>query len=427
MTDFRRVISHGRTSALALGLGVMALSACSGNFDPDLRSGVNGLSTSSAGYSDRQSRPDPDSRGVISYPSFDVAVARRGDTINDVAARIGADAPTLARYNGIGMGARLRQGEVIALPGRTRAAPIAETNADGTQVIGLPATDEVGVTPLGEPETVDISTLAGAAIDRADARPAPVPFQTKPEPARATKPTPTPTPTQTGAEPIRHKVKRGETAYSISRLYNVSVRSVADWNGLGSNLNVREGQYLLIPAGGASPERVAALEPETKTVVPGAGSPTPTPPSASKPLPAEDTVATPPPAPVSPNLSKDRTPASGTSRLLMPVQGKIIHGYEKGKNDGIDIAVAAGTAVKAAEGGTVAAITRDTEQIPILVLRHPGNILTVYANITDIAFEKGAKVSRGQTIARVRDSNPAFLHFEVREGFDSVDPVPYVN
>ena len=39
---------------------------------------------------------------------------------------------------------------------------------------------------------------------------------------------------------------------------------------------------------------------------------------------------------------------------------------------------------------------------------------------------KGDKVARGQAIAVVRSGNPAFLHFEVRRGVDSVDPMPYL-
>ena len=42
-------------------------------------------------------------------------------------------------------------------------------------------------------------------------------------------------------------MQRGETAYTIARLYNVSAKSLAEWNGLGPDLAVREGQYLLIP------------------------------------------------------------------------------------------------------------------------------------------------------------------------------------
>ena len=35
-------------------------------------------------------------------------------------------------------------------------------------------------------------------------------------------------------------------------------------------------------------------------------------------------------------------------------------------------------------------------------------------------------VTRGQSIGSVRAGDPAFLHFEVRKGFDSVDPMTYL-
>jgi murein DD-endopeptidase MepM/ murein hydrolase activator NlpD len=110
----------------------------------------------------------------------------------------------------------------------------------------------------------------------------------------------------------------------------------------------------------------------------------------------------------------------------MPVSGSIIRPYVNSKNDGIDIAASAGTAVQAAEAGTVAAITKDTEQVPILVLRHSDGLLTVYANIDGITVAKGASVTKGQTIAKARASDPGFVHFEVRKGFESVDPMPYL-
>jgi len=269
-------------------------------------------------------------------------------------------------------------------------------------------------------EEVDITTLAGNALNR---------VEETPTPAAAS-------PIQSGPEPIQHQVVRGETAYSIARLYDVSVRSLADWNGLGSDLTVREGQFLLIPVSKEatqsrptpSPEPVVSPSPEPETVsIPGAGTVAPEPPSASTPLPEPEPepvaaeVPTPPPT-----LAEERTSVSA-SRLSLPVQGAIIRDYEKGKNDGIDIAASPGTAVKAAGDGTVAAITRDVDGIPILVLRHSGNLLTVYANIDDVAFSKDQKVSKGQTIAKVRGTAPSFLHFEVREGFESVDPIKFLN
>jgi murein DD-endopeptidase MepM/ murein hydrolase activator NlpD len=117
---------------------------------------------------------------------------------------------------------------------------------------------------------------------------------------------------------------------------------------------------------------------------------------------------------------------AANGRFGYPVQGSIIREYAKGRNDGIDIAAAAGTSVKAAAAGEVAAITRNTDNVPIIVVRHDDGLLTVYANVADLSVAKGDAVTRGQTIAKVRPGNPAFVHFEVRQGFESVDPLPYL-
>ena len=131
-------------------------------------------------------------------------------------------------------------------------------------------------------------------------------------------------------------------------------------------------------------------------------------------------------APAAANLGADRTAASGSSRLLMPVSGKIIRTYEKKKNDGIDIAGSPGAAVGAADEGTVRAVTADADKVPIVVVDHGDNLLTVYANLDGIAVKKGDRLKRGQTLARLRAGDKAYVHFEVRKGFDSVDPMPYL-
>lgn len=367
-----------------MGVSLLALGACGGfgGFDPDLRGGAGAFDTSEAARNATAARPEPDPRGVVSYPGYQVAIARRGDTINSVAARIGTDALSLSRYNALPQDAVLREGEIIALPAR-----VAEPGTGGFNS-----------------GTVDVATIAGAAIDRADGGPGLPP----------------------GDQPTRHRVTAGETAFSIARLYGVPVAALAEWNGLGPDLALRDGQYLLIPTTAPDAEvEVAALD---AVAAPGTGSATPVPPSAAEPLPAETTTAaapaaTPPPKP----LADSSTTASDTSRLRMPVQGRIIRPFNKGKNDGIGISAEAGSTVVAADDGTVAAITRDTDQVPILVLRHEGGLLTVYAGVDQVGVDKGDRVKRGDKIAVVRAANPAFLHFEVREGFESVDPDPYLN
>lgn len=369
----------------------LALVGCSniGDFDFDLRGASGQLDTSDAVRNRSKAAPLPDERGIISYPGYQVVLARRGDTVTKVAERIGVSSTELASYNALPESVVLRQGEVIALPRRVPEP-----------------------SPGASSGSFDVATIAGSAIDRADGGSPGLP---------------------SGSEPSRHRVAPGETAFSIARTYDVPVASLAEWNGLGPDLSLRVGQYLLIPiAAQTSNVRVASLDdPVPVAPAPGAGTPTPTPPSAAAPLPTEDvkpaprTASVAPPKPVEP--AAPQTAASDTSKLRMPVQGRIIRPYEKGANEGIGISASAGASVAAAADGTVAAITRDTDQVPILVVRHANNLLTVYAGVDEIGVEKGDTVQRGQKLAVVRSATPPFLHFEVREGFDSVDPEPYLN
>ncbi len=407
---------NARISLLA-GAACIALSACSGPLDFDLRGLSGGFTTANAAQTPLAARPQPDDRGVISYPNYQVAVARRGDTLADVASRVGLDTATLAKFNGIDPSIALRKDEIIALPTR-----VAEPS---------PATGAAATGPI---KPVDISTVAGGAIDRAPETPASV--QTT-----ALAPVKTP-PAQTGKEPIRHKVERGETAFTVARLYSVPVKDLAEWNGLGADFAIRAGQFLLIPVPSQNPPKAAPAQTAAATPLPGEGSSTPTPPSATKPLPAEKiapaaaavtatTAAATPKAEAKPtklvaNVGKTSKPAPA-GKLVRPVNGTIIREYAKGKNEGINIKAAAGTSVKAADTGTVAAITKSADGVPIVVVRHAGNLLTVYANVTDVSVKKGDAVSRGQSIAKLRGGSDSFVHFEVRKGFDSVDPNPFLN
>ena len=395
--------SRHRARLLVITASTLALlTACTEGLDFDLRGTGGGFTTSpGAGQVTTVPRPAADDRGVISYPNYQVAVADRGDTIESMANRLGLDAPALAQFNGIEETAPLRQGEVIALPTRVpEPSPLTGATTPGTVA----------------PGSVDIGTLAGGAIDRSenaasgDVRVAALPPATAAPTASAQQ------------EPVRHKVERGETAYTISRLYGVPVKSLAEWNGLGSDFAIREDQYLLIPvAQRPAPTATTTAESVPK---PGIGSPTPTPPSAVKPLPPRET---PPPVAVAPVVDVgERSATTDDARMLFPVKGTIVREYSKGRNDGIDIKAAPGTAVKAADAGTVAAITKSADGVPIIVVRHEPELLTVYANVTELDVEKGAQVARGQTIAKLRAGNDAYVHFEVRKGFDSVDPMPYL-
>ena len=345
------------------------------DFDIDLRGGQ--YDTTDAAQKASRAKPTADERGVISYPTYQVVEAREGDTVGKIAARLNTAAGPIARYNGLRVDEPLAQGTIIALPQKLADVPVAQA----------------------EDTPIDVTELANTAIENAQTKD---PVQTPPN--------------SDGIEPIRHKVVRGETAFTISRLYNVTVSALAEWNNLDGNLTVREGQYLLIPL----PVETAA--PVSLTSTPGAGSATPAPPSSTTPLPEPEpeVVAKPEPKP-----EPVATPSGG--RMGYPVKGKIIREYAKGKTDGIDISSPAGTTVVAAMDGVVAAVTMDVNQVPIVVVKHADNLLTVYANLSDIMIAKGDNILRGQGIAKVPSGTPSYVHFEVRKGLESVDPMDYLN
>lgn len=381
--------------AVAAGM-VVTLASCGpqggldfSKFDPDLRGwGGGGFDTAEAA-SRAQPRPAPDQRGVISYPGYQVAIARQGDTVATIAARLGLNAAELASYNAINANTVLNPGAVVALPRRVAAgAPTAIAPVvSGTGQV----TDPFAGQGVRQPP---VPTSGGVAA------------QTLPA----------------ASQPRQHVVASGETVWSVARKYDVSASDLASWNGLSQSMTLRIGQRLLIPvAGGKAPSATSVV------TAPGSGSPTPRPPSSAEPLPKEATK----PAgsavdkPKGPDLGKTRTAASGNGRFRMPANGAIIRTYQKGKNEGIDISAAAGSAVSAAGSGTVAAITRDTDNVPIVVVRHDGNLMTVYAGIEDVAVSKGQAVSAGTALGKVRSQG--VVHFEVRNGFDSVDPEKYLN
>lgn len=366
-----------------------ALSACENssliNFDFDFRG--NSFDTSDAALQATQSRPKANELGIISYPTYQIAVARRDDTIESMAERLGQNPGELARYNGLAEGERLRNGEVLALP---------RTGSRGGQY--LESSDEIEETTLSKDinvlELADnaLKVAGGSANNQLDR---------------------TSSDAKNLMDPIKHNVVRGETVFTISRLYNISVRSLADWNGLDSDYTLREGQVLIIPLVDKKATKNTQKEIDESAV--------PAPPSSKKPQPRNVNTQ---------EFSKSTdtkisVPENG--KMAYPLEGLVIREYSKNINDGIDFTARAGTKVVAADTGLVATVTEDINQIAIVVLKHPGNILTVYANLTNIKVSTNQNVNRGDILGEIPDGDPPYLHFEIREGFESVDPLEYLN
>ncbi len=118
---------------------------------------------------------------------------------------------------------------------------------------------------------------------------------------------------------------------------------------------------------------------------------------------------------------------ASTDNFRWPAKGRVIAGYGASGNEGINIALPEGTAVKAAEDGTVAYAGSDVKGYGKLVLvRHSNGFVSAYAHNGELDVKPGDKVKRGQTIAKSGASGNVTspqLHFEIRKSGAPIDPM----
>jgi lipoprotein NlpD len=372
--------SGPRRLAPIAALTLVALAGC------QTVSQYNPFGGDAAAESTAQTVPNaaPDSRGVITYATYQVVVAREGDTLGAVAGRVGTTPDELARRNALPQDYMLRSGEVLLLPDSV------------PRTAGGFGTGEVTTQPLGWTTEQAAAAIEGGPAPQAN------PFrngQTEPL-----------------IDPVRHRVEPGETAYSIARLYGVSVTALASWNGLGRDLALRDNQELLIPIV-SDANRIASVDTQ-----PGQGTPVTPPPSAAAPLPENITAAV---DPESPNLGQYRTPPGG--RLGRPVEASMTRSFNPANPNGVGFAVPAGTRVRAAADGEVALISEALGGLGTIVLiRHRDDLMTTYSTLSDVSVDKGDSVQAGEVIGTVAPRDNPELQFDVFRGTTAVDPTPYL-
>ena len=226
-----------------------------------------------------------------------------------------------------------------------------------------------------------------------------------------------------------HRVAKGETVYSISRQYGVPMNELTRANDIARPYTIVIGQELVIPG---TATQMAAANPKPASgdsvVVKIPLGPTP----AVKPTP----VPPPPAAKATPKqiAALPKPPARASSTFLWPVRGKVISrfgGQQDGRhNDGINIGAKRGASVKAAENGVVAYAGNELRGFGnLLLIKHADGYMTAYAHNEALLVGRGAKVKKGQSIARVGSTGSVGspqLHFEIRKGRKSVDPLRYL-
>ena len=122
----------------------------------------------------------------------------------------------------------------------------------------------------------------------------------------------------------------------------------------------------------------------------------------------------------------------GSGALIWPVSGPVVSGFGMrwGRlHAGVDIAVPAGTAIRAADSGTVVLMGWTGGYGNYTCISHGGAISTCYGHQSRIGTSVGANVSKGQVIGYVGNTGHSFgahLHFEVRINGNPVDPMGYL-
>jgi murein DD-endopeptidase MepM/ murein hydrolase activator NlpD len=123
---------------------------------------------------------------------------------------------------------------------------------------------------------------------------------------------------------------------------------------------------------------------------------------------------------------------SGSGQLIWPVSGPVVSGFGMrwGRlHAGVDIAVPAGTGIRAADGGQVVLAAWTGGYGNYVCIQHNGSLSTCYAHLSSYGVSSGAAVSQGQVIGSVGCTGHCFgdhLHFEVRVNGSPVDPMGYL-
>ena len=328
---------------------------------------------------DTSGRGEPDHRGIITFDTYQILIANGNETITEIARRLKINEKKLALYNGLIPNYRPREKEMIVLP-------------DGVFVGSSGWSKEITA------EKIDNNFSQNQKNNSAN-------------------------------NPLRHRVKEGETVYSVAREYNVSVNSIATWNGLGPELDIKTGREIIIPTAESTKKAKVTLKEPNKSKLPQKKVVTKNneePVSVSN----REKVSDPKVTAEEKLANPQKIEIVSVRPLIAPVEGKIISKYNQNKgsqnNNGIDYETTVGSPVKAVSKGIVVLISDIVGgNGKIVLIRHDSELITIYGRLTNIIIEKGEKVMQGQKIGEViedSETNKGTMHFEVRKGMKSIDP-----
>jgi murein DD-endopeptidase MepM/ murein hydrolase activator NlpD len=323
-------------------------------------------------------------------------VATQGDTLSVVARRFGITSKALAATNGLKATAPLRTGQRLILPDGVRdRGPIRET-------VRTPAPPATGPAPTVKPPATEAEAPLEAPLEDPATR-APTlrtePGQGSPPPVTVPPPAPSPVPVTPPPRVLPLPVPVPQVAAPKPVLPLPSPPPVVRTT----------------PPQSVTPAPVRPPPPRTS---PPVVTPTPAPPA---PRPQSGGFTPPPTASTTP-LTEAQITALGKGRFVWPIRGEILSDFgPKGtgqRNDGVNIRAARGAPVRASAAGEV---VYAGDQVPgfgnLVLVKHPDGWVTAYAHMSNVDVKIQQKVLQGQQIGEAGDtggvSEPQ-LHFEIR-------------
>jgi lipoprotein NlpD len=127
--------------------------------------------------------------------------------------------------------------------------------------------------------------------------------------------------------------------------------------------------------------------------------------------------------------AKPEHPPVRAHKFLWPARGHILVSLCGRKSEGIDLVVADGAPIRAADAGVVAYAGDELKGWGnVIIIRHDGGFISAYARVVDVKVKRGDEVARGQIIAAAarRPDDQPLLHFELRNRTKPLDPMRYL-
>ncbi|HEY8095979.1 MAG TPA: peptidoglycan DD-metalloendopeptidase family protein [Methylobacter sp.] len=253
-----------------------------------------------------------------------------------------------------------------------------------------------------------------------------------------------------------HQVKKGDTLYAISLIYDLDYRQLAQWNKINPPYRIEIGQKIKLSGpdleNTSTQDDIVQLPPplpkmgETKqkivSAIPTNGiSSQKSPPLSLNNKPnltyrASDKTDSIKNTAEKSGSSPQKKPIISIDNINMlklsfqwPIKGNVLKAFAQADNKGIDIAGKIGQDVNAAEAGKVVYSGQGLIGYGnLLIIKHNDLYLSAYANNSQLLVAEGDTVGKGDVIAKVGQAGASktSLHFEIRKNGKPVNPLNFL-